>query len=143
MRRLEDEISRSRRYNIPLAVAIIDLDEFKAINDTYGHPAGDVVLRKVAQKMKSLIRNTDSVARWGGEEFMLLASGTNAANALNLAEKIRKEINSLPFEEIEGITISIGVSEYIPGESFQQWFKRTDSALYKAKESGRNCVVVC
>lgn len=124
---------------------IIDLDHFKRINDSYGHDAGDLVLRDIALIINKNTRATDRFVRWGGEEFMLYCESTNAQQALLIAEKIRVAIESTPINH-NGVvitqTVSIGLGVAQAQEDFDYLFKRTDQALYKAKNLGRNCIVL-
>lgn len=138
---IKKEISRNKRSNNPVSLLIIDLDHFKLINDTYGHAAGDKVLTTIAQALSDMIRGTDSLARWGGEEFLLVATDTRILKATALAEKVRQTIENLNIDAMT-ITASIGVAEFHPDETFHQWYERCDKALYLAKDSGRNRVKV-
>lgn len=127
------------------SLMIIDLDNFKRINDRRGHDAGDQVLRETAQVIHKNTRATDRFIRWGGEEFVLLSNNTNTQQALLLAEKIRSavEANRIQFHDEEiSVTISIGLSVVRTRENFDALFNRTDQALYKAKHMGRNCIVL-
>ncbi|MCP3943065.1 MAG: diguanylate cyclase [Desulfobacteraceae bacterium] len=137
---IDKEMSRSKRANSFVSLMILDFDHFKQVNDQYGHVFGDEVLKRVGQKIKTMIRSTDNLARWGGEEFLILVTDTCARKAILLAEKIRKAVMALRFEGKKPITVSIGVAEYHPDESFEQWYERTDAALYQAKKKGRNRV---
>lgn len=139
---IDKEMYRKKRYDNPVSLLILDLDHFKEINDQYGHAAGDEVLSKVAETIESSLRSSDKVARWGGEEFVIVAANTNISDALILSHKICKEIESIDFENIRTVTASIGVAEYLSDEDFHQWYQRVDSALYSAKKEGRNRVVV-
>jgi len=121
---------------------MLDLDHFKRVNDNYGHDFGDRVLQYVAEMIRSICRKTDNFARWGGEEFLILAADTTADNASYLAEKIRRKIESSSIESLDDLTVSIGISECHREEVFQDWFKRADIALYEAKDSGRNRIAV-
>ncbi len=127
-----------------ISFLFFDIDHFKNINDTYGHATGDVVLQKVAETLKKDLRVGDIVARWGGEEFVAILLGANEEQAKKKAEKIRREIEDLVFEEPNGlkITLSIGVAEFEEGKTFEDMVKHSDEALYKAKETGRNKVVI-
>ena len=138
---INTEMLRKKRFNHSVSFLIFDLDHFKHINDQYGHAAGDRVLVGVAGAVRAAIRNTDSIARWGGEEFVVIAANTNISQAVVLAEKIRKAVESITFENIGTVTVSIGAAEYNFEEDFQQWYERADSALYKAKDGGRNRVI--
>lgn len=121
----------------------LDIDHFKNINDTYGHSVGDEVLKTVADTLKKDLRVGDIVARWGGEEFIAILLGANEEQAKMKAEQIRAEVEKIVFEKPEDlkVTISIGVSEFEDGKTFEDLVKHADEALYRAKESGRNCVV--
>ena len=138
---IEEEIKRAKRYDESFSLLMLDIDKFKNINDTYGHDVGDYVLQELSRVVLKTIRKTDSFGRWGGEEFMLLAPHTNAEQAVELAEKIRKNIEEHSFEHVEKITVSIGVTQYINGEKETSLLKRVDQALYEAKANGRNQVV--
>jgi diguanylate cyclase (GGDEF)-like protein/PAS domain S-box-containing protein len=139
------EISRARRYDIPLSVLMLDVDHFKRINDTFGHMAGDQVLRLMAEVMRKTLRETDLIGRIGGEEFAAILTETPIEGALDTSERLRKSIESKPLETEDGVvvyTASIGVTEYrTTDKSLEQTLKRADAALYKAKASGRNRVI--
>lgn len=143
--RLNDEISSAKRYNTPLSLIYFDLDHFKKVNDEYGHPAGDDVLRQVTKVVSSISRVNDIFARVGGEEFMLLLPRSNLSNALADAERIRQTVEDLtiPINNKTDlkITISLGVVSLLDGESASDFYKRADKNLYLAKEQGRNRVV--
>lgn len=127
------------------ALIIIDIDHFKRINDRHGHDTGDYVLQQVAAALHTNIRSSDSLARWGGEEFLLLCVNTTTQQAVLIAEKLRTAIESLTLEYREKpvpLTVSLGISIAGEGESFDELFMRSDRALYKAKHLGRNCVVL-
>ncbi len=140
--RLESELERVGRYGYPLTLAMIDLDKFKAVNDTYGHPVGDRVLVAYAQEVFSHFRRHDSVARYGGEEFEVLLPNTAIEGTLRALEKIRRRARevALHHEELEITlpTFSAGVALYRPGESAGDFVARADAALYEAKRLGRN-----
>ena len=133
---------RCNRFQTPVSLLILDLDHFKRINDSYGHDFGDRVLKQVARTITGICRKTDFFARWGGEEFLILASDTTGDNALILAEKIREKIASSTRKELADVTVSIGISSFRSGENFKTWFNRADEALYHAKDSGRNLSVM-
>jgi len=145
-RRLEDEIARANRYGYPLTLAVIDLDEFKKVNDTYGHAIGDRILRDYAAKILSIFRRLDMVARHGGEEFAVLLPNTDLQGALRALHKVRGRIPEVSIETEAGTlpmpTFSAGVASYHPGESADSFVARTDTALYEAKRNGRNRVEV-
>ncbi|HEY8375156.1 MAG TPA: GGDEF domain-containing protein, partial [Nannocystis sp.] len=142
---LERELSRARRYDRPLALVMFDIDHFKQCNDTYGHRAGDFVLREVAEVVRERARKVDVLARYGGEEFAMILPEIDIRGATQFAEKIRQMIAESKFM-FEGrhipVTISIGVAELTPDiATFDDLIKRADARLYKAKQSGRNRVV--
>ena len=125
------------------SVAIIDIDKFKDINDTYGHDVGDTVLKELSQHISNKIRKDDLFARWGGEEFIIVLNSDNLTIAQSISEKIRKEIENFHFTTVKKITVSIGVSNFKNKEQeFENILKNADKALYEAKESGRNRVHV-
>jgi diguanylate cyclase (GGDEF)-like protein/PAS domain S-box-containing protein len=133
-----DEIAKAQRYNQPLSMVMFDIDHFKSVNDQYGHKAGDRVLVELCQRVERNLRATDRLARWGGEEFVVLLPHCGAAEALALAEKLRALIGTLPFDEVGSVTASFGVAVFQAHESADEWFKRADLALYEAKTAGRN-----
>ena len=119
---------------------MFDIDHFKKINDTYGHTTGDIVLKEIAQVVTETIRKYDIVARWGGEEFVILVPNSKAEETALMAEKIRETIEKYAFTEAGTVTCSFGVTEYKDGDSIDSLVTRADEALYKAKEQGRNRV---
>lgn len=134
------EVARSRRHQQPLSVMFLDLDHFKAVNDTHGHPAGDQVLVGVARLLEAHVRGSDVVARWGGEEFVIVAPMTQAEGAARLGEKLRSLIAATPMGPAGAVTASIGVAELLAGETIERLLHRADEALYRAKSGGRNRV---
>lgn len=142
MRRLKDEISRSQRYGASLALAIIDLDEFKAINDIHGHAAGDAILRCYAIDVLTVLRHHDLVARYGGEEFAILMPNTTREGAVAAIEKVRRRALQVVCEfqgrDFKLPTFSTGIALYLVGESHTDLIDRADRALYRAKRLGRN-----
>ena len=142
MRRLQDEIGRAQRYGTSLVLALLDLDEFKAINDAYGHTAGDEVLRSYAQHVLSILRHHDMVARYGGEEFAVLLPNTDRDGAVAAIAKVRNRALELRCEYAGKLlpvpTFSAGLTVYAPGESAKDLIDRADRALYRAKHMGRN-----
>ena len=136
------EVARSRRYETPLSLIFCDIDKFKSINDNYGHSIGDEVLQAFAHSIKSHIRQSDLFARWGGEEFIILAVETDESNASQLADNLRKIIMELKVQPVKQITCSFGVAELKKDESFEQLCERADQAVYDAKNSGRNQVCI-
>jgi diguanylate cyclase (GGDEF)-like protein/hemerythrin-like metal-binding protein len=139
--RINDELTRGYRYGFPISIVMYDLDNFKRVNDVHGHDVGDIVLKKSAAIVKSSIRETDALGRWGGEEFMILLPYTNEAIADKIAKKLCKLIEETDFGEYGRITASFGVVQWDGIENFERLYKRIDRALYAAKERGRNQVV--
>ncbi|MBC8238306.1 MAG: diguanylate cyclase [Helicobacteraceae bacterium] len=138
----EHELLRTKRYKRNLSLALIDIDHFKKFNDDYGHLIGDEVLIMLANDVKKKVRDADTFARWGGEEFVILFPETKKESAQIICEKLRKEIEGLKHPTAGSITVSIGVTSYLDGDTAQSLFRRCDEALYKAKENGRNQVSV-
>lgn len=143
--RIAQEYARWKRFGTPLALLIWDVDRFKAINDQYGHKAGDKVLKVIAGTLADNIRETDFLARYGGEEFVLLMTGTTQPAILEVADKLRAAVEHCGFHyrgEDVPITISCGIAEFLSGDGIEGVFERADRALYRAKEQGRNrCVI--
>jgi diguanylate cyclase (GGDEF)-like protein/hemerythrin-like metal-binding protein len=137
---LVNEMDRLRRYNHPLSLLIIDIDFFKKVNDLHGHTAGDQVLVTLASVVQSSLRTSDSLTRWGGEEFIVLCPNTTLSTATVLAERLRECVAQVAFEAVGKVTVSLGVAECMGNETWEQWFKRADTALYRAKDGGRNQV---
>jgi diguanylate cyclase (GGDEF)-like protein/PAS domain S-box-containing protein len=139
------ELSRSTRYNHPFTLLLLDIDKFKSINDTYGHPTGDQVLIELAEKCQNLLRNSDIFGRFGGEEFAIVLVETDAEKGMELAERLRvklSELSVLVDETKIQFTVSIGLtSKNDQKGTLDTIISRADNALYKAKESGRNKVV--
>ncbi len=143
--RLDHEVGQWQQHGNTLLIAILDLDHFKRINDNYGHLAGDKVLKIIASVLRKNLRGSDFIARFGGEEFVLLMPGTSVAAGLKLAETLRAAIEACPFHfkgERVTITVSLGVSAFKVGERSDHVLKRADEALYRAKNAGRNRVEV-
>ena len=142
--RISHEYRRWQRYNNKLTLCLVDIDKFKNVNDTYGHKAGDIVLRTVAEKCASKVRKSDFFCRYGGEEFALILPETNLSSAITVAETIRESIERCTFQYGDKnvpITISCGLAEFKDKDNLDKVFKRADKALYKAKDSGRNCCI--
>lgn len=142
MRRLQDEVGRVQRYGNPLSLALIDLDGFKAVNDKFGHAAGDEVLRVFAGEILSIFRHHDLVTRYGGEEFAVLLPNTHIEGAIRALRKVQKRAQETSFQQ-EGSTLplpsfSAGLSLYRPGETPESFIQRADHAMYRAKRLGRN-----
>jgi len=134
---LEKEISNCRRCNQILTVIFLDIDDFKKINDNYGHLSGDYVLKKISETIAMNLRNTDLVGRYGGEEFLIVLPSTGLEEGLNIAERIRNEISSLQWESNLQITISGGAVE-LGDERVYELLERADNLMYKAKKLGKN-----
>lgn len=139
---IHDEVERAQRYCQVTALIILDIDHFKAVNDTYGHPIGDKVLRQVSNILSENLRQSDALGRWGGEEFLILLPQINLLAASNVAEKLRHAIFVAEFGLNEPVSISLGVADFVLGESAGDWIKRADQALYNAKRLGRNQVAL-
>ena len=137
---LEQEIRRARRYRLPLALIGFDIDRFSNINDTYGHPVGDLVLRTVADTAKALLRSSDVLVRSGGEEFLVIAPHTSAIDGLKMAEKLRAAIEQAEVPGCDHVTVSLGVAQLGETESGDSLAVRVNAALARAKRAGRNCV---
>jgi len=138
---LEREVRRASRYDRPLSLILFDLDRFKAVNDRYGHAAGDRVLRAVARAAARAVRDTDRVIRWGGEEFVVVCAETGQNEAGQLAERLRRRIERLRLGRQRLVTASFGVATFCAGEDAAALSERADKALYRAKHGGRNRVV--
>lgn len=136
---LRDEVQRAERYGTMFALALIDIDHFKAINDAFGHQAGDDVLRAFAQLIRGELRSQDRLVRWGGEEFIVLMPMTDLAGARVLAERLRGKIAEHDFSYGRPVTASFGIGQY-DGDTPTRYLNRIDRALYRAKEAGRNRV---
>jgi two-component system, cell cycle response regulator len=142
-RGLGQEVERWRRYKLPCALLLLDVDFLKKVNDTHGHPAGDRVIRFVASAITELSRDNNTAARLGGEEFALLLAGTDLPNAYAAAERLRESVASEPLDEIGQVTVSVGVAACpTSAQSERELFAAADAALYRAKHAGRNRSVV-
>ncbi len=145
-KRLMDSIEESITGKQPMVLMMIDIDFFKKFNDTYGHPAGDQILRLVARTLLSNVKGQDMAARYGGEEFAIILPATPLSAGLRVAEVLRKAVeskevtNKVSNERLGSISISVGVAEYVVGESSEDLITRADTALYEAKRTGRNKV---
>jgi diguanylate cyclase (GGDEF)-like protein len=146
---LSDEVRRAERAGTALSLLMLDLDHFKRLNDTYGHPAGDSVLRQTAALLRRTVRDIDIAARYGGEEFAVLLIDTDAADALRTAERVRIAVEAETFSHERtqlDVTVSVGASTYLArasepeaARSADALLRSADRALYAAKEAGRNC----
>lgn len=137
---LARELDLAQRQDLPISLLVIDVDHFKSFNDRFGHSFGDDVLIAVSQTIANTIRRSDLLYRYGGEEFVVLASHTSETGAMLLAERVRANVQAL--STVRGratqVTVSIGAAQFQPGEDGKTFFTRADSALYRAKEGGRN-----
>jgi diguanylate cyclase (GGDEF)-like protein len=139
------EETRARRHGDPFSVLMLDIDHFKKINDTYGHPVGDLAIKALAEVCSNALRPHDILARYGGEEFVLTLPHTPTEGARTVAERIREAVQKLEVPCDQGpvrFTVSIGVSTYASGQAFDSIVERADKALYVSKQSGRNRVTV-
>ncbi|BFM04866.1 GGDEF domain-containing protein [Halioxenophilus aromaticivorans] len=141
--RAQEELNRWQRYQRPLSVAVVDVDHFKRFNDTYGHQAGDRVLKILGKLLRDKLRSVDFVARYGGEEFVMLLPETACEDAKVALDKLRVSLSKTQYkfkDEPVTITASFGVTQFTEGDSVETAFERADQALYNAKQEGRNCV---
>ena len=145
-RRLQKEVAESNATGRPLACLIMDVDNFKLFNDTYGHPEGDIVLKTLAEVIKTEIRESDSGFRYGGEEFTVIFPNSTAQKALGAAERIRLSFAGQVFypqgKTGVSVTVSMGLSQLRPKETPTDLIQKADAALYRAKHQGKNCVVM-
>ncbi|PKM18808.1 MAG: GGDEF domain-containing protein [Gammaproteobacteria bacterium HGW-Gammaproteobacteria-15] len=142
MRLLELEVARADRQGTALSIMMLDLDHFKAINDSYGHQAGDRALKNAAENFKQQLRKTDFIGRIGGEEFLVILPDTDISSAYRLANRIRQALEQQTTDNsaIPSCTASIGVTQYIAPDDLHSLIQRADETLYQAKSNGRNCV---
>jgi two-component system cell cycle response regulator len=144
---LRNELSRSARELTPVSLLLCDIDHFKKINDTHGHPSGDEVLEEVSTRLLDSVRSHDAVGRYGGEEFLIVLSGCDAEHLEGRAEQVRKAISDVPFSTAQGpifVSLSVGaiaIHNWDKSHPIEPLLKQADVALYRAKESGRNRVV--
>lgn len=139
---LKSEFARSKRYGSPFSIILLDIDHFKAVNDTFGHQAGDKVLREMAAILQSRTRQADLLGRWGGEEFMVICAQTGLEGARKLAEQLRETVEQHTFPVVESKTASFGVAQWSAGDTIESLVNKADEALYRAKKGGRNRVEV-
>ena len=142
MERIIEETERANRKGEPYALAILDVDHFKSINDRFGHEAGDTALNQITQAIQNGLRTYDLCGRWGGEEFLVILPETSLDSALQVAERIRRDIQALTIgihnRSDVRITVSLGITLYQAGEPYSQTLDRADNALLQAKAAGRN-----
>lgn len=148
MELFKTEFNKTARYDLELSLMMIDIDDFKKINDTYGHLSGDLVLKTLSKIIRNTLRNVDLPGRYGGEEFILILPETAKEKALIVAERLRKQVQDFTFKTMNGepltVTISVGLSEYADLDNRNndlELIKIADSRLYKAKRTGKNKVV--
>jgi len=140
MELLEQECQRAIRYDIPLSLVMYDADHFKAVNDSHGHLVGDQVLIGIVDAVESELRDLDRHCRWGGEEFLVMATNTSLAGARMLAERMRRRVEQIHLEGVGGVTLSLGVTSFQEPEDMDTLLRRADALLYRAKRNGRNRV---
>jgi diguanylate cyclase (GGDEF)-like protein len=141
---LASEIARTERLGGPVGLILADVDDFKAVNDRFGHPTGDIVLRDLAETLRENVREIDTAARWGGEEFALILPGTDLEGAAQVAERIRAALAEREILSVDGaplhVTASFGVAASNPTTTVQQLVEAADEALYRAKRAGKDRV---
>lgn len=137
----EYEIGKTRRYSRPLSLIMFDIDNFKKINDTYGHDVGDYILSTIAKIITGHLRKTDVFARWGGEEFVVMCPETDMTNTTNLAERLREAVANYAFDHVPQVTCSFGVGAFGEENNVDELIKIADDKLYQAKRQGKNQVV--
>jgi diguanylate cyclase (GGDEF)-like protein len=143
-RRMLEEVLRAQRHRLDLSLLMVDIDNFKQVNDTWGHQVGDLVLQHLIQMLEADLRQTDILARFGGEEFVILLPHTSEEDAFKLAEKLRRIVEQTPLHRIPElrVTVSIGTSSLLPdGDDAHSLLERADKSMYRAKREGRNRVV--
>ncbi|MEA3498379.1 MAG: GGDEF domain-containing protein [Campylobacterota bacterium] len=139
----KESVSRAKRYDETFSMILIDIDHFKSFNDTYGHLIGDEVLISLSQTIDKVTRETDTFARWGGEEFVMILPNTIQENAAIVAENLRYNVEKIIHKTAGSVTASFGVTQYVKDDTEKSMYEKCDKALYKAKENGRNRVEIC
>ncbi|SFL48336.1 diguanylate cyclase [Halanaerobium salsuginis] len=137
------KIKEAYKNNQSLSLIMFDIDDFKVINDTFGHNVGDQILIEVADLVSRSIRRSDILARWGGEEFLVLAPSSNLAATIRLAERLRENLDTYYFKQVDHVTCSFGVTELQPDDDIGSLIERADQALYRSKNNGKNQVSAC
>jgi diguanylate cyclase len=138
---LQDRVARSNHSRKPFTIFMLDIDRFKPINDTYGHIVGDQVLRRLAGELRGGIRQSDTIGRYGGEEFLILLPGTGLESAIPMAERLLQLARAMAIDvdgQVVRLTVSIGIAQYNKGENWKDFLKRADKAMYQSKNSGRD-----
>jgi len=138
---LEKYQYKNERYGETFSIILLDIDNFKTINDEHGHSMGDTILKAIAKILQHNVRLSDTVGRWGGEEFLIICPQTDLNSAYLVAEKLRVKVQQHPFPHIRSLTISLGVTSYTPGYNLDNLFKQADDLLYQAKNKGKNCTM--
>ena len=141
MEELHREMGRSNRYTVPFSLIMLDIDHFKDVNDRFGHETGDRVLEGLVKLIRKRIRTSDILARWGGEEFLIMLVNTTLAQAVQLAEVLLERLRTWPFPDVGSLTASFGVTQYRGGESVDTLLTRVDNLMYQGKQKGRASVV--
>ncbi|MEN4053400.1 MULTISPECIES: diguanylate cyclase [Sulfurimonas] len=139
---IKRKIKSAQRYGSEFGLILVDIDFFKLVNDNYGHKIGDEVLKRFAKVLQKNVREDDFVARWGGEEFIIIANYTNKEGLVHLVEKLQKKIAKVVFSPVPKITASFGLTTYKKGDDYEELFKRVDNALYMAKHNGRDQYII-
>jgi diguanylate cyclase (GGDEF)-like protein len=139
---IDAEINAADRYGSPCTLLLFDVDHFKHFNDTHGHEAGDRVLIELCETIQNSLRISDTLGRWGGEEFLVLASHSDRKSGLQLAERLRQVVEDMDLGDLGRVTISIGIADWRKGDTRKRLVARADRAMYRAKEGGRNRVEV-
>ena len=142
LRTIKRKIKSAQRYGTNFGLILVDIDFFKLVNDNYGHDVGDEILKKFAQILQENVREDDFVARWGGEEFVIIANYTEKGGLVHLVEKLQRKIMEASFSPVPKVTASYGVTAYIAGDNYEELFKRVDNALYMAKHNGRDQYII-
>ncbi|MCW8901770.1 MAG: diguanylate cyclase [Gammaproteobacteria bacterium] len=137
---LSFEMERAKRSHGSFGIIMIDIDNFKKVNDTYGHLTGDDVLQEIARILSDNVRKIDVLGRWGGEEFLIVDNESDPDKVIEFAEKIRSAVEKHKFKQVGKVTCSFGVTQYVEGDTTASLIIRADKAMYAAKEAGRNCV---
>jgi diguanylate cyclase (GGDEF)-like protein len=140
IQKIEEELERAKRAGSKFSLIMLDIDHFKSINDRYGHHAGDLVLKSMVDMIKNRIRKIDTLARWGGEEFVILLPETAANKAAVVAEELRQHLSQMDIPGVDRVTVSFGVAGYCPGDTVDTLVNKADNMMYEAKAAGRNCV---
>lgn len=137
---LASEISRSERYKTTFGIILLDIDDFKHINDTFGHHTGDLVIQELAAILSKHVRGSDITGRWGGEEFIIIMPESDKGSVLQLARRLKEVIQDHLFDNVKHVTASFGTTLYFSHDTPERFINRVDEALYEAKSSGKNCV---